>query len=338
MEFTFVPADYTVECSDEMPMDDAVASDNCGEVTIEVSSETTAGDAAATTPSFARSLQPTMLNSASATQTITSRTPPLLSSPSSLPTTAVGVPTRCQWTTLWRLTTAVRSPSRCQAKPLQAMPPATTPLFARSLQPTMLETALGFADHHRSGHHSAGFTFVPADYTVECSDEMRNGRRHGVDNWWVTIEVSSETTASDAAGNYTIVRTFTATDDAGNSARPPRPSRPGHHRSEFTFVPADYTVECSDEMPMDDATASDNCGGHHRGVQRDDGWQRRRQLRDRSHVHRNRRCWQQRFGLQTITVEDTTAPEFTFVPADYTVECSDEMPMDDATASTTAVR
>ena len=32
-------------------------------------------------------------------------------------------------------------------------------------------------------------------------------------------------------------------------------------------------------------------------------------------------------------MEDTTAPEFTFVPADYTVECSDEMPMDDATAS-----
>ena len=27
-----------------MPMDDAAASDNCGEVTIEVSSETTAGD------------------------------------------------------------------------------------------------------------------------------------------------------------------------------------------------------------------------------------------------------------------------------------------------------
>ena len=34
----------------------------------------------------------------------------------------------------------------------------------------------------------------------------------------VTIEVSSETTAGDAAGNYTITRTFTATDDAGNSS------------------------------------------------------------------------------------------------------------------------
>ena len=31
--------DYTVECSDEMPMDDATASDNCGEVTIEVSAK-----------------------------------------------------------------------------------------------------------------------------------------------------------------------------------------------------------------------------------------------------------------------------------------------------------
>ena len=73
---------------------------------------------------------------------------------------------------------------------------------------------------------------------------------------WTTavspIEVSSETTAGDAAGNYVIVRTF--------------------------------------------------C---------------------------NRRL-QQLFGYQTITVEDTTAPEFTFVPADYTVECSDEMPMEDA--------
>ena len=78
----------------------------------------------------------------------------------------------------------------------------------------------------------------------------------------VTIEVSSETIAGDAAGNYVIVRTFTATDDAGNNSS----------------------------------------------------------------------------ATQTITVQDTTAPEFTFVPADYTVECSDEMPMDDAERRTTAVR
>ena len=63
-EFTSVPADYTVECSDEMPMDDATASDNCGEVTIEVSSETTAGDAAGNYTIVPPSRPPTMLETA----------------------------------------------------------------------------------------------------------------------------------------------------------------------------------------------------------------------------------------------------------------------------------
>ena len=69
------------------------------------------------------------------------------------------------------------------------------------------------------------FTFVPADYTVECSDEMPMDDATASDNRGeVTIEVSSETTAGDAAGNYVIVRTFTATDDAGNSSSACRPS------------------------------------------------------------------------------------------------------------------
>ena len=77
----------------------------------------------------------------------------------------------------------------------------------------------------------------------------------------VTVEVSSETTPGDAAGNYTIVRTFTATDDANNSSSATQTITVQDTTApEFTFVPADYTVECSDEMPMDDATASDNCG------------------------------------------------------------------------------
>ena len=56
-----------------------------------------------------------------------------------------------------------------------------------------------------------------ADYTVECSDEMP------MDAPWrqTTAEKSPsshETTAGYAAGNHAIVRTFTATDDAGNSS------------------------------------------------------------------------------------------------------------------------
>ena len=62
----------------------------------------------------------------------------------------------------------------------------------------------------------------------------------------VTIEVSSETTAGDAAGNYTIVRTFTATDDAGNSASASQTITVQDTTAPRLSIPADYTSECSD--------------------------------------------------------------------------------------------
>ena len=186
-EFTFVPADYTVECSDEMPMEDATASDNCGEVTIEVTSETTAGDAAGNY-------------------------------------------------------TIVRTCTATDDAGNSSLPPRPS----RSRTPPRLE-----------------FTFVPADYTVECLGRDADGRRATAsDNCGeVTIEVSSETTAGDAAGNYTIVRTFTATDDAGNSSSatqtitsrtPPRLSSP----SSLPTTPSSAQTRCRWTTPRRRTTAA----------------------------------------------------------------------------------
>ena len=76
----------------------------------------------------------------------------------------------------------------------------------------------------------------------------------------VTIEVSSETIAGDAAGNYTVVRTFTATDDAGNSTSAQQTITVQDTTAPELSIPADYTSECSDDLILDDASASDNCG------------------------------------------------------------------------------
>ena len=130
--------------------------------------------------------------------------------------------------------------------------------------------------------------------------------------------MSSETTAGDAAG-YVIVRTFTATDDAGSSSRLRRPSLWGHHRSEFTFV-CRLHRECSDEMPMDDATRRTTAEGQ--SVSAKPPLAMLPQLRDRSHVHRHRRRWKQLFGYADHHGAGHHRSEFTFVPADYTVECS----------------
>ena len=77
----------------------------------------------------------------------------------------------------------------------------------------------------------------------------------------VTITVEEETTFGAGAGDYVITRTFTATiDDCGNGSATQTITIVDTTAPEFTSVPSDYTAGGSDEYPMDDATATDNCG------------------------------------------------------------------------------
>ena len=188
---------------------------------------------------------------------------------------------------------------------------ATTPSFAPSRPPTMLETALLPQTITVQDTTAPEFTFVPADYTVECSDEMPLDDATASDNCGeVTIEVSSETTpATQRATTPSFARSLRRTMQA-TALLPRRPSRL-RHRLLNSFVPADYTVECSDEMPMDDATASDNCGEVTIEVSSETMLATQRTTIVRTFLRRTTLATA--LLPQTITVQDTTAPEFTFV-------------------------
>ena len=332
-----IPADYTAECSDELVMDAASASDNCGEVTIEEVSETIAGDCAGSY-TIVRTFTATddAGNSTSATQTITveDTTAPELTIPADY--TA-----ECSDELI--LDDASAS-DNCGAVSIEVVSETLAGDAAGNYTVVRTFTATDDCGNSTSATQTITvedttapeFTSVPADYTAECSDELVMDAASASDNCGeVTIEEVSETIAGDCAGSYTIVRTFTATDDAGNSTSATQTITVEDTTApEFTSVPADYTAECSDELILDDASASDNCGAVSIEVSSEtmagDAAGNYTVVRTFTATDD---CGNSTSATQTITVEDTTAPEFTSVPADYTAECSDELVMDAASAS-----
>ena len=258
-----VPADYTAECSDEHPMDDATATDNCGEVTITVEEETTPG-ACAGDYVITRTFTATddCGNATSATQTITivDTTAPVLTIPSDYtaecsdahPMDDATATDNCGEVTI--TVEEETTPGACAGDYVITRTFTATDDCGNATSATQTITIVDTT--------APSFILVPADYTAECSDEHPMEMAIAVDNCGVVaIELEEETTLGLCAGDYVITRTFTATDDCGNATSATQTiTIVDTTAPSFILVPSDYTAECSDEHPMDDATATDNCG------------------------------------------------------------------------------
>ena len=342
-----IPADYTVECSDEIVLDEASATDNCGEIVIDLVEVINPGNATGNYV-IVRTFTATddAGNATTLTQTITvqdTTSPDFLTVPADLTI-------------------------ECSAEELEAVlsENATAgdlcgPVVVEYVNEFSLTDALGnytvtrtFTATDDAGNFSTAvqvvtvedttapeFTFVPGDLTIECSAEeleavLSENATAGDLCGPVVVEYVNEYSLTDALGNYTVTRTFTATDDAGNFSTAVQVVTVQDTTAPVLTIPADYTVECSDEMPMEDASATDNCGNFDIVLVQDtmsvEGSGLGEYTITRTFTVTDD-AGNSTTAVQTITVIDTTAPEFTFVPEDYTVECSDEMPMLDATAS-----
>ena len=133
----------------------------------------------------------------------------------------------------------------------------------------------------------------------------------------VTITEEVVNTPGMCAGDYVLTRTITATDDCGNSTTVTQVITVVDTTAPDLTIPDDFTVECSDEIVMEEATATDNCGVvevfESQWVIPNDVTDNYQIIREFTAIDG---CGNFTVLTQTITVEDTTAPVLS-VPADY---------------------
>ncbi len=163
---------------------------------------------------------------------------------------------------------------------------------------------------------------VGEDMIVECDDVPSVPEVVAIDNCGeATLTFSEE--ISEGQCEYTIVWTWTAVDFCDNTTVLTQTITVVDTTApEFETVGDDVTIDCTDAIPAPFAEASDNCGSANISVSEveveGDCTGSYSIVRTYTAIDD---CGNVSEAVQTITVVDETAPEFTFVPEDVTVEC-----------------
>ena len=336
-EFTFVPADYTAECDEEHPMEMATGMDVCSDFEIGVTEVVSYDCPQGYTIERTFEAVDACGNSASAMQTITivDSTSPVIDAievvmiPCAEYDPEVGFATATDNCGLVSLTWEDQQTSGGCALPIGQYVRVYTAVDECGNVGTT-DQVLTLVDDT-----DPEFTFVPEDYTAECIDALTYEEAEATDNCsGVTMTISVDTMSTECEGTFDIVRTWVATDNCNNAATAVQViSVVDEEGPYFTFVPEDYTAECSDDLVLEMAEAVDHCSSFEIVVQTDtlEGPCSGQYVILREFIATDA-CGNASETTQIIFVEDTTAPVFTFVPEDYTAECSDDQPMLDAEA------
>jgi FlaG/FlaF family flagellin (archaellin) len=167
---------------------------------------------------------------------------------------------------------------------------------------------------------------VPGDATVQCDAVPAPGAPTASDNCDAEplIEYAEVRVDGQCPDSYTLRRTWTATDNCGNSSSQTQLLTVVDTQAPvLSGVPSDATVQC-DAVPAPGApTASDNCDAEplieFAEVRVDGNCPESYVLRRTWTATDN--CGNSSSQTQVLTVVDTEAPVLSGVPADATVEC-----------------
>ncbi|MBK6996997.1 MAG: hypothetical protein IPH31_19540 [Lewinellaceae bacterium] len=174
------------------------------------------------------------------------------------------------------------------------------------------------------------FTSVPLPTTANCDALPSVGTASATDNCTANVVIAylgESTPGSGGAcpGNYAIVRTWSAQDECGNSSTASQTITVQDITPPVVLsVPADAVVSCSNIPAVSSPTASDNCDATpnitYNGANRINGSYPNSYILKRQWTISDD-CGNTTTAVQTLTVEDITAPVFTSVPAAITVSC-----------------
>ena len=162
------------------------------------------------------------------------------------------------------------------------------------------------------------------DLNLMCDDELPSDLPVFTDNCDMDVEITESETTNSITCGIEIIRTFTATDDCGNETSTTQTITITDQESPVLFnVPADATVEC-DNIPVPaEVVATDDCSDVTVEFDQSNGFGCPYTIvRTWSATDE---CGNTTTATQTLTVVDTTLPEFQDPPADMTVEC-DQIP------------
>ncbi|NCI49350.1 hypothetical protein GWC95_05415, partial [Sediminibacterium roseum] len=166
---------------------------------------------------------------------------------------------------------------------------------------------------------------APADATVECNAVPAAAILTATDNCDTPAVIFNETrTNGNSPNNYTLTRTWTATDACGNtSSKTQTVTVRDTQAPVISAAPANATVECNAVPAAAILTATDNC---------DTPEVTFTEVRTNGNCPSNytlTRTWTATDAsgntaskTQTITVQDTQAPVISAAPADATVACN----------------
>ena len=173
---------------------------------------------------------------------------------------------------------------------------------------------------------------IPADVTVECDSIPQVGTPTATDNCdqEVTIVYNGEEKVEGSCTNsYVLKRTWTATDNCGNSTTKTQTITIIDTKAPVAPpAPSAMTYECMADVPVaEELTAVDNCQGDITvtGVDSVDNTDPCNVVITRTWTFTDS-CSNSSSVSQTITVKDTTAPVAPEAPSAMTFECLADVP------------